>query len=383
MNSDIKLFDSLGWSWSWTRAFNAAKPALLSIPVISIITVLMYMVSIIDMGFFWIVGLGLITGVVSAIISGCLAGLVATQPKNKDSIVLTPNRGIWKSAQKSVAASLFALIVVILPTTFLSNYFLPLSVLLGCIGLYAGGLACLQHLTIRTLFWQTNNAPWDYIHFLNYTKKRLLMKQVGGSYLFIHDLLCQNLTSEKDWIKPKLSWQSFSKRIIVGIIIGIIGLNSILLPIAINSWRVGDETAQLFFPRLQLGDRVLTDRLSPRIGKLNQRDIITFKATPEMPENLRNTRMKGEVIGCSGDTLIVRKGKTLIQGKPISDKYLNAYQKYQRSLNSSFDAVPDSNYLVATKYTKQDNFIVAKIPIINIEERAIIKIWPNFTLFIF
>jgi len=378
MNSEIKLFDSLGWSWSWERAFKAAKPALLSIPVISIITILMSMVSI-DMGFFWRVGLGLITGVVSAIISGCLAGLVATQPKQKDDKVLTPNQGIWKSAQKSVGATLITLIIVILPVTFLCDYFVPVSVILGCISLYVGGLACLQHLTIRTLLWQTNSAPWDYNHFLNYAIERLLMKQAGGGYLFIHDLLRQNLAIEKKW--RKLSWQSNSKRIILGVGIGMIFLLSILLPTVINSWTVIDQkTAQFFSPRIQVGDRLLTDRLSPRLGRLKQGDIITFKATAEMPEAIRGKKIKGEVIGCPGNAVNVHKGKILINGKPLINQYLNTNLYFRES---PLDFVPNDTYLIASKYAEKSSFIVVKIQITSIEERAILKIYPELIQFIY
>jgi hypothetical protein len=211
-----------------------------------------------------------------------------------------------------------------------------------------GGLACLQHVTIRTLLWQTNNAPWNYAHFLNYATERLLMKRAGGGYLFIHGLLRQNLATERERIKPKPSWQSYSQRIILGVGIGMICLISILLPTAINSWKVTTETAKNFYPRLHEGDRLLTDRFFYRIRGLNKGDIVIFELTPEIPYSPRG---RNKIKGLVCDVVNINRVKDI----PI----------YKKKYSISFRTDGKSN-----NYSTQ-------VPLYKIEERAVLRIWPK------
>jgi hypothetical protein len=48
-----------------------------------------------------------------------------------------------------------------------------------------GGKACLQHLSLRIVLWQSG-LPWNFARFLNYCVERRLLLRVGGSYRFLH-----------------------------------------------------------------------------------------------------------------------------------------------------------------------------------------------------
>jgi hypothetical protein len=56
-------------------------------------------------------------------------------------------------------------------------------------GLASGGDACLQHLTLRLILVRHSFAPWRYVAFLDYADERILLRKVGGGYIFIHRLL--------------------------------------------------------------------------------------------------------------------------------------------------------------------------------------------------
>ena len=57
------------------------------------------------------------------------------------------------------------------------------------VGLLKGGLASLRHYVLRFLLWRTGSVPWHYVPFLDYAAERILLRKVGGGYIFIHRLL--------------------------------------------------------------------------------------------------------------------------------------------------------------------------------------------------
>jgi len=52
-----------------------------------------------------------------------------------------------------------------------------------------GGLACIQHGVLRWLLWRSRCIPWNYVRFLDVAAERILLRKVGGGYIFIHRLL--------------------------------------------------------------------------------------------------------------------------------------------------------------------------------------------------
>jgi hypothetical protein len=57
--------------------------------------------------------------------------------------------------------------------------------------LYFGGLAFVQHYTLRYICTLVGTAPWNYPRFLNYAVERLLLRRVGGGYIFVHRTLLE------------------------------------------------------------------------------------------------------------------------------------------------------------------------------------------------
>ncbi len=57
--------------------------------------------------------------------------------------------------------------------------------------LLSGGLACLRHIILRLLLRQAGSMPWNYPRFLDYAADRLLLRKIGGGYIFAHRLLME------------------------------------------------------------------------------------------------------------------------------------------------------------------------------------------------
>jgi hypothetical protein len=80
-------------------------------------------------------------------------------------------------------------------------------------GLSQGGAAFIQHFILRWFIWHVGLMPWNYVHFLDYAAKRILMRKVGGGYIFVHRLLLEyfaslddeQISNEKFLLKPQVN----------------------------------------------------------------------------------------------------------------------------------------------------------------------------------
>ena len=110
-----------------------------------------------------------------------------------------PNQGIRRSAINSIVISL--LISITLSLMFVGLGWLGGSLIQGAnVGIYLGPLTgivfgialggvCLNHVSIRFVLYKSGLGPWNYRKFLNYTSERMLMRQIGGRYQFIHGVV--------------------------------------------------------------------------------------------------------------------------------------------------------------------------------------------------
>ena len=63
------------------------------------------------------------------------------------------------------------------------------------IGLLTGWRACIRHYILRWLLWRNDSIPWNYARFLDYAAERILLRKVGGGYIFVHRLLLDYFAS--------------------------------------------------------------------------------------------------------------------------------------------------------------------------------------------
>jgi NACHT domain/Effector-associated domain 10 len=99
-----------------------------------------------------------------------------------------PNQGIWKSLHNQFLITTIFFIPIILlfiPFFWLQYWQIGLFIALFFGFAVGGGKACLQHLSLRIVLWQSG-LPWNFACFLNYCVERRLLLRVGGSYRFLH-----------------------------------------------------------------------------------------------------------------------------------------------------------------------------------------------------
>ncbi|MGB9204913.1 MAG: hypothetical protein WCB94_13225, partial [Terriglobales bacterium] len=65
-------------------------------------------------------------------------------------------------------------------------------------GQHAGGQACLMHLALRLWLVLDGSIPWNYVKFLDYAAERILLRKVGGGYIFIHRMLLEYFAARYD-----------------------------------------------------------------------------------------------------------------------------------------------------------------------------------------
>ena len=58
-------------------------------------------------------------------------------------------------------------------------------------GMKPGGQACLKHFALRLSLVRNGSIPWNYVKFLDDAAERILLRKVGGGYIFIHRMLLE------------------------------------------------------------------------------------------------------------------------------------------------------------------------------------------------
>ncbi|MBW4516086.1 MAG: NACHT domain-containing protein [Timaviella obliquedivisa GSE-PSE-MK23-08B] len=171
-----------------------------------------------------IVGLiyGLIFGLTVGLISGLLNGM-----KQDLKTRSRPNQGIWKSLYNVAWVTTFSYPLAVmwmagtitLPVEALKAGMARQSLLVTAevvqksllqaiipgiagaliFGLFGGGLACIQHLSLRFTLTHDRKIPWNYARFLNYCVERRLLQRIGGRYRFIHRELLDHFAFSKNY----------------------------------------------------------------------------------------------------------------------------------------------------------------------------------------
>jgi hypothetical protein len=165
---------------------------------------------------------GLLWGLVLGLVRGLISGF-----KQELKVRISPNQGIWNSIKILLWITVLSYpLGVIFRISLVSPlYFLPLkepdhnwslhviailwqnlewielikfilnetgSLTIGLLWslifgvFYGGGLACVQHFSLRLVLWQSGTIPWNFARFLNYCVERRLLLRVGGRYRFLH-----------------------------------------------------------------------------------------------------------------------------------------------------------------------------------------------------
>ncbi len=145
---------------------------------------------------------GIIAGLLAALTAGSIGVLTVREVRQHT----TPNQGIWASARNAgiagISGGLASAMTLFLGATV--TYSLTMAVLNGLVGglftaiviaLQAGGFIVIQHSLLRLILVVSNATPWNFISFLDDASERILLRKIGGGYIFIHRLLREYLAA--------------------------------------------------------------------------------------------------------------------------------------------------------------------------------------------
>jgi hypothetical protein len=189
----ISLLEKLNWSWKRSKSkfiyefflgfsygvigglILGFLSKLISEPTIGIISSLHFGLQV-----------GIIFGILSALSSSDLVRRTF------------PNQGIYNSWRSffivGVGVGLIATLISELMHLKGGGFFYgPIFGLI--LGLKYGGIACIQHFTLRRMLYKKGRIPWNYAKFLDFASDRLLMKKVGGGYVFFHRMLLEHFAA--------------------------------------------------------------------------------------------------------------------------------------------------------------------------------------------
>ena len=181
-------------SWKWKQAIYGSIPWLYLVLVISVFGGLLG-------GLVWLL-FGLLFGLFFGLISGLVGGFTYTVKAGK----VLPNEGIRLSRNNALAASFIACSTIGLLGGLIAGaiawLFTSWALLFGLscgleIGLFAGlivglnrgGSAVIKHYALRRILWRSGYTPFNFIEFLDHCARLILLKKVGGGYIFIHRML--------------------------------------------------------------------------------------------------------------------------------------------------------------------------------------------------
>jgi MFS family permease len=197
-----------GWHWSWQQQREKLLLLLLFSSVVGLVS---------GVGIDIVFGLA---GGIASILNFALPVVLAFIAMNAlhrglqyAEVVLTsrPNEGIHHSVQAAllvapVSGIVFGLILFWLSfplhTLFSSTSIHWLLYLILTISVsillwlhIMGIFAVLQHYSLRLVLWRNHDAPLNYVRFLDHAAERILLRKVGGGYIFVHRMLLEYFAS--------------------------------------------------------------------------------------------------------------------------------------------------------------------------------------------
>jgi len=217
----VQPTDRLTWSW---RSLISKEHVSATLQATALIGMLIGLNNIIggQLIFGPIFGLsyGLTLGLSYGLLLGLFQGVSSETIEDQHRVV--PNQGIRRSAFNALMLGIISTVILglsgalsydltfSLSAPFMKglgdklgdalNFGLLVGVSFGLItgllaGLLNGGVACIRHWVLRFLLWRAGSMPWDYPHYLDFAAERILLRKVGGGYLFIHRLLLEHFAS--------------------------------------------------------------------------------------------------------------------------------------------------------------------------------------------
>jgi len=132
--------------------------------------------------------------------------------------------------------------------------------------------------------------------------------------------------------------------------------------------------SESMLPTLQIGDRVLVNKVSYDFGDISRGDVIVFTRPPNAPPSDVNEFIK-RVVGVPGDELQGIDGIVHVNGAPISESYIF---EGGRTVNLPLTIVPAGHVFVMgdNRGNSTDSRVFGAVGQELIVGKAFLRVWP-------
>ena len=133
-------------------------------------------------------------------------------------------------------------------------------------------------------------------------------------------------------------------------------------------------------PGMQIGDRLVVEKLSSRFFAPSRGDIVIFGPPPRARE-IKNALVK-RVIGLPGEQVILRAGRVWIDGKALREPYLAEPIRYPEpvweEIGMPGGRVPRGMIFVMgdNRNNSTDSHVFGPVPIANVIGHPLVRFWP-------
>ncbi|MDB9511534.1 signal peptidase I [Kamptonema animale CS-326] len=316
---------------------------------------------------------GLILGIILGIISGLIQGLKIDLKVRK-----YPNQGIWETRTKTLMMMGLSILLLFLLIVIIPNWPTRQDVNLvkslmeaGGIGFFwggfilGGGVALVQHFSLRWVLYRQGQMPWNYAKFLTAVSQAGILKQSGGRFRFYHDKLREYLAQDM-----AIASYSIPKSQTKWLLLFVLSLPLLLLSISSTNFSTKRIAEIGMKPILQNKDTILTDYITYYFRNFHRGDIIFFKVRNQTDIKYTDTKY---LIGQPNETIEIKSGQILINGEEIKIDNIQLPKNFRQgkvTLNA------DEYYAVVTdpNYTGDDVGLV--VPRKNIKGQLVLRLYP-------
>lgn len=173
--NEVRMVEALGWSWP-----SAIKGLLLAL----LMAVIAEAIEAALIGY---------NGMSRTLLTFGLAGLLLGGLRGRRlQETAFPNQGVWLSIRNGIIAALtaaFSLGAVTLMIRGITDALLMMLFMILFVGAIYGGSNVIKHYLLRLILWYKGKFPGACILFLDYAVGLVLVRKVGGGYIFTHRLL--------------------------------------------------------------------------------------------------------------------------------------------------------------------------------------------------
>lgn len=157
-------------------------------------------------------------------------------------------------------------------------------------------------------------------------------------------------------------------------------LLSLVLTFVLRSYVVEarEIPSESMIPTLQVGDRLLVDKILYRGGNLHHQDIVVFTPPPEakaqLEESHKNDDLIKRIIGLPGDKIQIADGKVFVNDKRLEEVYLAEKPNY----DFGPVIVPNDSLFVLgdNRNNSLDSHYWGFLPVNNVKGKAFVRFWP-------